>query len=342
MGLLEGLLAFALTILVFANVVSAAVEFVQRVGKARARGFHRMMLAYWGRDLPEVLKANGAGPAVLDGLKTQSKADFIGEMVRHPVAGLDNAVLCRGDTCDLSKMVEKLDSTEFRDRLSTTQIGGLIAADPAAPKLMDALVKRFEVMGRAASEQFARNARTLSIPIGIALALAINLDSIHLLSRYLTEEPLRQTIIAKFPAAPAVAVPAPGDPAVDADAFKAMTEYAQLLRKEMDGMRTQGFPVGWDQYPNCSAKDGTDSRCVKAGLRGMDGVLTVAGHDHAVFAKWAVGVLISGLLVGLGAPFWFEVVQRLMQARSGLRAVTPNTAQQGGTNLGGTNPGAAG
>jgi hypothetical protein len=45
----------------------------------------------------------------------------------------------------------------------------------------------------------------------------------------------------------------------------------------------------------------------------------VFATDTASFAKWLLGILISGFMVGLGAPFWIQIVNRLFKLKSAIR-----------------------
>jgi hypothetical protein len=84
------------------------------------------------------------------------------------------------------------------------------------------------------------------------------------------------------------------------------------------------FPVGWDTYPNCSSNS-RDLRCLSLDLdeqklaaeehKWWGAVRLVFKADAAGFVKWFLGVLITGLMVGLGAPFWVQVVDRIVAVR---------------------------
>ena len=88
---------------------------------------------------------------------------------------------------------------------------------------------------------------------------------------------------------------------------------------------TKSFPIGWDGYPNCSAAT-LDLRCARLAARlpgslgdaeGFRNVLSrVAEVDSAGFLKWLIGVLLTGFMVGLGAPFWVQTVDRILKLKS--------------------------
>lgn len=89
---------------------------------------------------------------------------------------------------------------------------------------------------------------------------------------------------------------------------------------------TESFPVGWTLYPNCPI-DGVDPRCKSAQMsdgRGFwSGLLAVTLEDTSGFVKWLMGTLITGLMVGLGTPFWIQIVNGALRARNLLRDSRP-------------------
>jgi hypothetical protein len=111
---------------------------------------------------------------------------------------------------------------------------------------------------------------------------------------------------------------------------KPIQEANQLLT---DLVKT-GIPMGWNYYPNCpygkTDKEWltSDPKC-KASREGngneviasitMDlPILNTAQNDPLGFLDWIFKVILTGILIGLGAPFWFDVAKRLAQVRKGL------------------------
>jgi hypothetical protein len=91
--------------------------------------------------------------------------------------------------------------------------------------------------------------------------------------------------------------------------------------------------LGWNRYPNC--RDRLDPRCRTraadgAGARAAGWFSDLAPRD-AHFARWALGILLTAILLGLGSPFWVEVVNSMLRARqlirgSGVEGAPPPTA----------------
>ena len=88
---------------------------------------------------------------------------------------------------------------------------------------------------------------------------------------------------------------------------------------------TKSFPIGWDGYPNCYDR-ALDARCAlvyaQTGVSDLgpltyvDRLSAVARIDTAGYFKWFLGILLSGLMVGLGAPFWVQTVNRLLKLKA--------------------------
>jgi hypothetical protein len=74
--------------------------------------------------------------------------------------------------------------------------------------------------------------------------------------------------------------------------------------------------------PKCKAiPAGKRKKIVK--FDGVDAcILNTALNDLAGFALWLLMVVMTGVLIGLGAPFWFDVAKRLAQIRKGLQSAT--------------------
>jgi len=121
---------------------------------------------------------------------------------------------------------------------------------------------------------------------------------------------------------------------------------------------TESFPIGWTRYPRCP-KGTADVRCGVDAERGDslkkeierrklessqptfslsgEGIIAAPAYPFRVvawgvsymgafraadprgFTTWLFGVLATGLLVGLGSPFWVGVVQKLLSLREGAK-----------------------
>ena len=318
------------------------------------------------------------------------------------------------DWRSLAYTVDALTDDEFIARLRNSEIGKAIAALAADDKerIFASLKDRFNAIGRAATEGFARRSRKWTVAFGFSLAILANIDSFSLINRYLIdpalvklvldkEEAIRKANAGDFVPAPApvpagklenqlqnaqtalsklqadLAAVAPENPRV-AELAKATEATVAAFNTEVTRAQdvvnearsfiattrqsvfdlSETFPVGWSLYPNCEGKS-VAPRCteylarkldLKAGavaatstqqgvvmwvwswprsavapligwispetLRVLRNVADVASVDSANFLKWLAGVLITGAFLGLGAPFWVEVVNNFLRARN--------------------------
>ena len=114
----------------------------------------------------------------------------------------------------------------------------------------------------------------------------------------------------------------------------------QDAKNQISELGALGVPIGWDFYPNCPYGKGEsewaksnprcsnipkDSRAVKWAWLGACPLNTLI-NDFAGFMVWLLKVIITGILIGLGAPFWFDVAKRLAQIRKGLK--NPNASDE--------------
>jgi hypothetical protein len=78
------------------------------------------------------------------------------------------------------------------------------------------------------------------------------------------------------------------------------------------------FPIGWNLYPNCG-RTSADPRCLALAKDRPSGVLDTRARDPGGFYRWLIGVLVTVFLLGLGTPFWVQVINGALYARNLLR-----------------------
>jgi hypothetical protein len=120
---------------------------------------------------------------------------------------------------------------------------------------------------------------------------------------------------------------------------------------------TTSFPIGWARFPTCNTPDSPDLRCADGPftlgddipvwyrvLSGLGGWLpqsvrrspgqqlrTVAATNAkspAQFYQWFAGVLLTTVLLGLGSPFWVQVVSSALNLSRAARGNASTTTEQ--------------
>ncbi len=125
---------------------------------------------------------------------------------------------------------------------------------------------------------YKRRVQYISLLLGFGIALSINADTITIFSSLVNERPLRDAIVASI-------VQKEG---------QAQMPNADEVQKTLESYRALGLPMGW--------KNG--SPFVGAGEKEENILLKI------------IGWLITAFAITLGAPFWFDLLNKFMVIRS--------------------------
>jgi hypothetical protein len=182
---------------------------------------------------------------------------------------------------------------------------------------------RLEVLGlkydeycSALAARYKQNAQRWSLVVGVLLAFAMNVDGFRVLEVYLQDPELRQRVIAELePPEETAAETSEGEGDTDQQ-VKVLQEKYEALRGQVAVITGLELPIGWSYFPACERLDAagkvvpsTDPRCPAEGGTGWN-------LESRAFWAWLVQVLFTGLLIGLGAPFWYDVARRLAEVRT--------------------------
>jgi hypothetical protein len=152
---------------------------------------------------------------------------------------------------------------------------------------------------------YKRRTQIIIFILGAILCVVVNADCIDYAKRLSEDASLRQGVVAF------AQVAAKNDPSKD-DKTKPEDKVRDVI-KSLDGI---GLPIGWDQL------DRTPSGYLKA----------TPGH--------LFGWLLTAFAISLGAPFWFDTLNKLMVVRSTVkphekskeeRSKDPTQKKTGGT-----------
>ena len=230
---------------------------------------------------------------------------------------------------------------QFAERLAGTEVGRAIAGlgRQAADDVVKDLAQKLENYASFAGAYYARRAKTICMVVALALAFVFNVDGLNIFSSFVADEAVRHAVLekqatiesdyreklkalreAEFRLAEAAkgATPSPaaGDPLVAArDAAKLAADEARL---RVADLARAGVPLGWERYPGCSGPAAAlDRRCASV----IDDPKIGMPVPYANLAIWLLSVGLTGLLIGLGGPFWYDTVQSLSQVLQLARAL---------------------
>jgi hypothetical protein len=188
MPILDAALAFALTMLVVATVVTQIVRFMRNTAKLRNDELHKMLTEYFSKELKPVVQRE------VNKLKKNISDDVAEELVKT-ADKLNTSELFEKE--ELTKLIE-VSTDKLTERLKESEFGQtlLTKLGDQAQATFDKLGRRYEVVGDKFTDTFRKKSRLWATCVALVLALVFNIDSIHILNSYIRNEGMRQIVIA--------------------------------------------------------------------------------------------------------------------------------------------------
>jgi hypothetical protein len=154
---------------------------------------------------------------------------------------------------------------------------------------------------------YRHRAQWVLAAIGFFIAASLNIDALTVAQRLFTDDTLRKSIVAS--AAPVAGSPIPGGKSVE-----------QLSRD----LEKIGYPIGWQGNWPRPQREILECRSSAPTCLPVLGPVSVQGTPG--ISLWSalnllLGWMITSLAIMLGAPFWFDVLNKFMVIRS---TVKPN------------------
>ncbi len=368
MELLDAAVAFALTLVALATVVTVLMEIVHRCVLMRKKNLVQVMRLL-NEELPEETL----------GLNDEKRWEFFRKVIENPAQGLSEHIPKKlGDGESAGEAIERIDWRCLRrgayDKVSTEhvlrrlseldQVKQLSAqAADMVKKEFYRLACKYEEFGSAVSTSFKRRSQFWSIVFGIGLAIVANVDGIRVFQAYQAKPGLTQSVIArqdqfreayaqtegrkreivdqenKVAGAKSALAEAQGKQEPDAsevalarneleveeNKLAALTNPEELRRlaqgtqQQVTELIALGVPIGNGYFPHCRLFGNNDLSTTCAGPAWPPGAEDAPWAARFRFfgyiLLWLVPVVITGVLIGLGAPFWFDVAKRLSSVR---------------------------
>jgi hypothetical protein len=350
---LQAALAFSLIMLVLATVVTVILETAYRTLLTREKGFRIMM----ARLFDEVLKPRVAH--LLRGVTlAQAREQFLNTVTRNQAYDAEfNRVRGFIQPNQLASMTMMEFSDRLADTAVGKAIarGGSEFVDNA----INDLAQKFERFGAASSQRFQDQARFWCVLTSILLAFAVNVDAVRIFQELLHDDQLTSGIIAQYGAAVDEGAQRPQDlqeslalmtqlrdqQVIEDRDLKTFQDNIATTQLKLTELRDTGLPITVEAWPFCMGVLGDTGRSKRADsnlatapkdaqaqpadrkcaavteVTSMKGATEVAGRifssDGAI---WFVSVVLAGALIGLGAPFWFDLARGLTRSAQLMRA----------------------
>jgi hypothetical protein len=198
---------------------------------------------------------------------------------------------------DFVKDAKTLNLTEVKTEkmlaaLKGSAVGRELVAnlEDKGDSLFKRLTERYEAAGARVTATFRRRARIYSTLTAMLLALALSIDSVHLIDMYMRAPAARTAAAASMDA-----VMKRAEGSIVGASNKGLEEALSKARAELHALQASTLPLGWSNFPYCRTVS-ADTRCIGEPTR------------YACLA-WLIGCLLTGYLTGFGATFWKDVLK---------------------------------
>lgn len=236
--------------------------------------------------------------------------NMIDDFLEAAQATFQTRGLTNVDTERLRNALDGAPSSRGRTNITIDDAISLLAREigkefkDQAADLSEDLRRDFKIADGDATETFRRHKRIINSLLGVVIALLLNIDSLTLFQLLVNEDAYRQQVITVSiddveKLRTQLEDKADGEEVSLPDAIDA-------IRANSEGLGRGAF-VLYDEFPYWPSR--------------LHGELTdterKARSEFQHWALWLLGILITGLMAGLGSPFWHDVIQGLSTLGAG-------------------------
>jgi hypothetical protein len=336
---LEIVLALAISFLMFSSLVSMIVEVLFRLIKARTKGLKVMLESFYVQEISRRhlfhqsnIKPQTAVPETQD---NSGKSKII-KYFKNRKKDQSPASEFVTDLTKLSGNDFILSTRQFIQRFANTEYGRDIAtkSKDEITILVNRATDLYDDYSQQATIKYKQKSQFYNMVIAILFAVAMNVNLFSLVSNFLSNDALTQAVVANSAQVQAQyqlqqkqlqKVLENNATETDQQAIKELNESFKNLNSALVNANAIDLPIGWgkdslklfDQAAFRVLPDGTEQLWI-----------TVIS---ALF--WLVSTLVTGFLIGLGGPFWFDMVKRITIVRQLAGSFVRKTEQTGDGNV---------
>lgn len=215
----------------------------------------------------------------------------------RPAGDLPDRGSIAGVTNDLKTIREAVATHVPNAELRTAILTLIDEADGDIDRARRNIEEWYEAMMDRVAGWYKRRTTALMLALGFVLAAAVNADSVNLARTLARDGALRSSLVAA--AQQRVASGRPGPMAGDSDPQARDAAASANLREVRADVESLGLPIGWVRATSGNAGDPRRMPTETSG--------------------WLIklfGLLLTGFAVSQGAPFWFDLLNKFMTARS--------------------------
>ena len=306
--------AIGLTLLYLgaALFVTVANEYIAQVFNMRANHLKESLATLFttgkGDQLVDTIKNSPVFKPLLDGDgKPRSYIDPT-VLAQTIVGGLQPVAAGAMTVTQLAGAINALPDSQLKNVLNTLSRTSGDKIERFTDDVAQWIDRSLKVLG----DGYKRNIQTLSFCLGLLLAVAFNIDTLHVTARLYHDKELRERVALS---AQQIAAATSSKVFTDClakgpDERRKAPECKELVQLPEDIAQRTGalgeLPIGWNGWAQVRQE------------------LTQSGVTYQI--QRVLGWLLTALAISIGAPFWFDLLNRLVNVRHGIRRPEPEKA----------------
>jgi hypothetical protein len=296
-ALLDIAIGLVLMYLMLSLICTVVNEFVSTLSNWRAKTLQSGLIKMI--DVPELLgtfKKHG----LIDSQKTQDGAEPSYLSARTFVGALVDSLDAGTPIPGIAEIQQAIENLPKDSNVRDIMLANLASANGDIAKFRENLANWFDDSMDRISGTYKRDLKWFSLAVGIVVAVILNADSLRVGRALWTDPSLRSEMaevakryVSSCPA-PINAAPAPANPAPPAPVAGCVTPSSdpvslQKARNDVDTAMSslRPLPIGWPEE----------------------------AEGPWWFIQKFFGLLVTGLALSLGAPFWFDLLSKLVNIR---------------------------
>ena len=329
MSWLVALVAFAGIMAVFSTVVTVAVEAYHKAFSLRRSGLEEMLRSM---HLQVIRRIDQTLPQDDRRTLVRASGEFARAMTSSPAFGGQGRWWWPANwRLNISqRRFEHLSKRQLAEQLAMTDFGKrLVMADRMTiQRVMGEVAYQFDRIGAAQSDYFRRRAKVISGVFAFGFVAAGNINALDVYQHLASSEAASGQVIAlveRIAAEGDVVLP-DASPAMPPDSASSPSYLEAVARLQASSQ----LPIGRAYFPFCEGiepagggiRQRIDIRCQEPGTRlsvwvvdpqyavSVPSVIGNALARPASWIVWLMSIIATAGLLGLGAPFWFDVFNR--------------------------------
>ncbi len=199
---------------------------------------------------------------------------------------------------DIQDAAKNLPSSRIRDTL----LSGLTEAGNDLDKLRTSIATWFDDSMERLSGAYKRQLKWISMLVGLIVSIAFNADSFNVATTFWSDQDRRASVVA-------IATNVAREPASKTAEAVDETKLRDAIKKTENTLRA--FPIGW----NCVVKGSAATSPTTEGQVIQRYWGCVKTNLSTVRPKQVLGWILTATALTLGAPFWFDLLQKFVNIR---------------------------